>query len=50
MKQVSYPLDKLHAFSYTIEEHKAYLDAIPLSSAKNLKQFGLKKNRYDTIT
>jgi exopolyphosphatase/guanosine-5'-triphosphate,3'-diphosphate pyrophosphatase len=49
MKQVSYPLDKLHAFSYNIEEHKAYLDAIPLSSAKNLKQFGLKKNRYDTI-
>ena len=49
MKQVAYPLDKLHAFSYTIEEHKAYLDAIPLSSAKNLKKFGLKKNRYDTI-
>ena len=49
MKQVSYPLDKLHAFSYNTEEHKAYLDAIPLSSAKNLKKFGLKKNRYDTI-
>jgi len=49
MKQVAYPLDKLHAFSYNVEEHKAYLDAIPLSSAKNLKQFGLKKNRYDTI-
>jgi len=49
MKQACYPLDKLHAFSYNIEEHKTYLDAIPLSSAKNLKQFGLKKNRYDTI-
>jgi exopolyphosphatase/guanosine-5'-triphosphate,3'-diphosphate pyrophosphatase len=49
MKQVAYPLDKLHAFFYTIENHKAYLDAIPLSSAKNLKRFGLKKNRYDTI-
>jgi exopolyphosphatase/guanosine-5'-triphosphate,3'-diphosphate pyrophosphatase len=49
MKQIAYPLDKLHAFSYKVEEHKAYLDAIPLSSAKNLKQFGLKKNRYDTI-
>ncbi len=49
MKQAAYPLDKLHAFSYTVKEHKDYLDAIPLSSAKNLKRFGLKKNRYDTI-
>lgn len=49
MKQVCYPLDKLHAFSYHVQEHKTYLDAIPLSSAKNLQRFGLKKNRYDTI-
>ena len=49
MKQAAYPLDKLHAFSYNVEDHKAYLDAIPLSSAKNLKKFGLKKNRFDTI-
>jgi len=49
MKQIAYPLDKLHAFTYTLNEHKAYLEAIPLSSAKNLKRFGLKKNRYDTI-
>ncbi len=49
MKQVAYPLDKLHAFTYNVNEHRSYLDAIPLSSAKNLKRFGLKKNRYDTI-
>jgi len=49
MKQVAYPLDKLHAFSYHVKEHQSYLDAIPLSSAKNLQRFGLKKNRYDTI-
>jgi len=49
MKQVTYPLDKLHAFTYSVKKHKEYLDAIPLSSAKNLKRFGLKKNRYDTI-
>ncbi len=49
MKQSSYPLDKLHAFSYNIQDHKVYLDAIPLSSAKNLKRFELQKNRYDTI-
>ena len=49
MKQCSHPLDKLHAFTYHLNKHKTYLENIPLSSAKNLKKFGLKKNRYDTI-
>lgn len=49
MKRTSYPLDRLHAFYYTLESHSTYLQAIPKSSAKNLKQFELKKNRYDTI-
>ena len=49
MKRSRYPLDKLHAFTYNIDEHEAYLDAIPRSSTKNLKRFGLKKERYDTI-
>ncbi len=49
MKRSDYPLDQLHAFMYRLEEHKEYLEAIPLSSAKNLKKFKLKKNRYDTI-
>ena len=49
MKLSMHPLDKLHAFTYSINEFKAYLEAIPLSSLKNLKKFGLKKNRYDTI-
>ncbi len=49
MKRSKYPFDKLHAFTYSLKEHHDYLHAIPLSSAKNLKHFGLKKNRYDTI-
>jgi len=49
MKRTEYPLDKLHAFTYDVEDHEEYLQAIPQSSAKNLKKFGLKKNRYDTI-
>ena len=49
MKHNEYPLDKLHAFHYEISEFTEYLQAIPLSSAKNLKKFRLKKNRYDTI-
>ena len=49
MKRLEYPFDKLHAFIYTLQDHHGYLHSIPLSSAKNLKNFGLKKNRYDTI-
>jgi len=49
MKLSAHPLDKLHAFTYKRDEFREYLEAIPLSSAKNLKKFGLKKNRYDTI-
>jgi exopolyphosphatase/guanosine-5'-triphosphate,3'-diphosphate pyrophosphatase len=49
MKRSDHPLDKLHAFTYNIEDFKTYLQAIPLSSAKGLKKFALKKNRYDTI-
>ena len=49
MKRSKYPLDTLHAFTYDLDTHADYLHAIPLSSAKNLKRFGLKKNRYDTI-
>ncbi len=49
IKRSAYPLDKLHAFTYNLEEHLPYLKAIPQTSAKNLNQFGLKKNRYDTI-
>lgn len=49
MKRSDYPLEKLHAYTYTLKDHLPYLEAIPHSSAKNLKQFGLKKNRYDTI-
>ena len=49
MKQVDYPLDKLHAFTYDLEAHRTYLEAITHSSAKGLKRFKLKKSRYDTI-
>ena len=49
MKRIDYPLDKLHAFSYKLEEHRNYFESIAHSSAKGLKKFGLKKSRYDTI-
>jgi len=49
MKHSTHPLDKLHAFTYEIATFKQYLESIPLSSAKNLKHFYIKKNRFDTI-
>ncbi len=49
MAQCNHPLDKLHAFTYNVSEHKSYLEHIPLSSAKNLKKFELRKDRFDTI-
>lgn len=49
MKRSKYPLDKLHAFTYNIDEQHDYFQDIPRSSLKNLKKFELKKNRYDTI-
>jgi len=49
MKRCRHPLDKLHAFSYSVEAWQAYFEQIPKSSALGLKKFGLKKSRYDTI-
>ena len=49
MKRSTYPLDKLHAFTYDVKTYSAYLDAIPKTSTQNLSKFGLKKNRHDTI-
>jgi len=49
MKQCEHPLDKLHAFTYNINDFSQYLKEIPLTSAKNLKKFKLKESRFDTI-
>ena len=49
MKRNEYPFDKLHAFQYRIEDERDYLEAITLSSAKGLKRFDLKQERFDTI-
>ena len=49
MTRRDYPLDKLHAFHYSVKEERDYLTAITLSSAKGLKKFNLKQERFDTI-
>jgi exopolyphosphatase/guanosine-5'-triphosphate,3'-diphosphate pyrophosphatase len=49
MKRTEYPLDKLHAFTYEAEAHTPFFEEITHASAKGLKKFSLRKNRYDTI-
>ncbi len=49
MKTNDYPLDKIHAFSYKVKNEIDYIKAITLSSAKGLKRFDLKQERFDTI-
>jgi exopolyphosphatase/guanosine-5'-triphosphate,3'-diphosphate pyrophosphatase len=49
MKLSSHPLDKLHAFKYDVATYNDFLHTIPKSTLKELKDLGLKKNRFDTI-
>jgi len=49
MHRNAYPLDKLHAYRYNVDDEIDYLRAITLSSAKGLRKFDLKQERFDTI-
>ncbi|MDD5406674.1 MAG: Ppx/GppA phosphatase family protein [Sulfurovaceae bacterium] len=49
MQESMYPINKLHGFVYDLETYQEYLENITKSSAKGLKYFALKKDRYDTI-
>jgi exopolyphosphatase/guanosine-5'-triphosphate,3'-diphosphate pyrophosphatase len=49
MKRTQYTLDKLHAFTFNLSSHHAYLEEIIHSSAKNLKNYPLPSGRFDTI-
>jgi len=49
MEKKSYPLKTVHGFSYNTNEHRAWIDAIAHSSVRDLKPYGFKKDRLDTI-
>jgi exopolyphosphatase/guanosine-5'-triphosphate,3'-diphosphate pyrophosphatase len=49
MKQSNYPLDKLHAFTYNVDRYQSYFNAISKSTIKELKEFNIKRDRFDTI-
>ncbi|KIM07442.1 MAG: hypothetical protein KU28_05610 [Sulfurovum sp. PC08-66] len=49
MTKKSYPLKKLHAFSYALQEQSSYFDTIIHSDLEGLARLYLKEDRFDTI-
>jgi len=46
----SYPFDALHGFTYDVEQNRSLFNSIiNVSSTKELKSLGIRKDRYDTI-
>jgi len=49
MKRGGYPLDKLHAFRYSIEDEIEYLASVANADMGSLGRLDIKRARYDTI-
>ncbi|MDF1876160.1 Ppx/GppA family phosphatase [Sulfurimonas sp. SAG-AH-194-I05] len=49
MQRKKYPLNKVHAFEYTRMELLEYIALILQANTKELKELGIKKNRFDII-
>lgn len=49
MKNKAYPLDKLHAFCYSVKDQLDFFDSITHSNYKSLHKLNIKQERFDTI-
>ncbi|TKX32603.1 Ppx/GppA phosphatase family protein [Campylobacter aviculae] len=49
MQKNSYPLRNLHDFHYDLDEEKEHIEKILKAKADSLANFGIKKDRFDTI-
>lgn len=49
MQESSYPLNKLHAYEYSIERFSSFLDDVFDADESGLKELGIKSNRFDVI-
>lgn len=45
----NYPIKFLHNFIYSFDKHKEFIDKLALSKVLELKNYPIKKERYDTI-
>lgn len=49
MKSSSYPLNKLHAYSYSVEIFQSFLEKVIEADDEALLTLGIKRNRFDVI-
>lgn len=49
LKLSDYPLNKLHAYEYSIEKFSRFLDAVLDANEEQLLALGIKSNRFDVI-
>jgi exopolyphosphatase/guanosine-5'-triphosphate,3'-diphosphate pyrophosphatase len=49
MKMESYPLNNIHAFSYSIDDYLEYFSSVSEASQNLLKYLHISKGRFDTI-
>ncbi len=49
MKKINYPLETVHGFEYELDNHIEFAEDIKNSTITDLKKFGIKKDRIDTI-
>ncbi len=50
MKRTNYPLDVIHGFEYNVKKNNAiFSDILNSKNHDDLKEIGIKKDRYDTI-
>jgi len=49
MKNSDYPLNKLHSFSFDIDDYMDYLEEVAYSDISTLANLNIKEDRFDTI-
>jgi len=49
MQEIGYPLDKIHAFTYNSTYFEDFISRILQADTKQLKELGMKENRFDVI-
>ena len=49
MKRSNYPLNKIHAYSYSVKTFQEYITQLLAANDNELKNLGIKSNRFDVI-
>ncbi len=49
LEDTQYPIDSLHAFEFSYEEHKNFIEDVAQAEVLKLKSTSISRSRYDTI-